>query len=274
MKKLYHLAITVSVVILFSSCFTQKINKEYNLFQKGLDSLKAYDYKATVIQNNDLLNIQIASSTLSQEQASIFNIGSGSSGTSSNNTSSTSASTGGGVNYQVDYNGFITLPIIGKVKSEGLTTEQLTKVLKVKLDSIIKEPNIIVRFASIKINVLGEVKAPGTKTFTNVNPTIIDAIAQCGDFTDGANRKEVYLVREVNGVRTTFKLNMLDASVFNGDTYQLVQNDLIYVPANDTRLKAVNQTDIQQKLQIAQIVLQGISAIAVIVNTYLIIKRL
>ena len=241
--------------------------KEYNLFQKGLDSLKAYDYRASIIQNNDLLNIQIASSTLSQEQASIFNIGNG-------NAGSSSSSTGTGVNYQVDYNGFITVPLIGKIKSEGLTTDQLTKVLKIKLDSIIKEPNIIVRFANIKINLLGEVKNPGTKTFSNVNPTIIDAIAQGGDFTDMAKRNEIYLVREVNGQRTTFKLNMLDASVFNGETYQLVQNDLIYVPANEEKLKTLKQSDIQRKMLVSQMVLSAISAIAVIVNTYLIVKKL
>ena len=241
--------------------------KEYNLFQKGLDSLKAYDYRASIIQNNDLLNIQIASSTLSQEQASIFNIGNG-------NAGSSSSSTGTGVNYQVDYNGFITVPLIGKIKSEGLTTDQLTKVLKIKLDSIIKEPNIIVRFANIKINLLGEVKNPGTKTFSNVNPTIIDAIAQGGDFTDMAKRNEIYLVRVVNGQRTTFKLNMLDASVFNGETYQLVQNDLIYVPANEEKLKTLKQSDIQRKMLVSQMVLSAISAIAVIVNTYLIVKKL
>ena len=68
---------------------------------------------------------------------------------------------------------------------------------------------------------------------------------------------------------------MNDASVFNSEVYQLMQNDLIYVPANDIKLKMVNQDpDIQKKIQIAQVAVMGISALSVLFNAFLLFKKL
>ena len=280
MKKNYFTTVAIILVIVFSSC-TSKIYTKYNLFQKGLDSLKNYEYKAPVIQNNDLLIIQIFSATLSQDQVAIFNMGtvsaaSSASSTPLNSTSSVSgASSSGGVIYSVDLDGNIALPIIGLMKAQGLTTENLTNQIKSKLEVYIKDPIVKINFTGIKVNILGEVKTPGTKIFSNTNPTILDAIGLAGDLTDGAKREEIYLIRDQNGKRTTFKLNLNDASVFNAEVYQLVQNDLIYIPANDNKLKMVNQDpDIQKKIQVAQVVVMGISALSVIFNVFLLLKKL
>ncbi len=277
MKKIQLYLVAIGLVVLYSSC-TQKIYKEYNLFQKGLDSLKNYEYKTPLVQNNDQLNVQIYSATLSQEQVSVFNMG----GASSSNSSSALAGAGsnsnasGGQNYVVDINGMISIPIIGAIKSEGKTTDQIAKEIKAKLEAYVKEPVVSVRLAGIKINVLGAVKHPGIINFTSLNPTLIDAISQAGDFEDGAKRKEVYLIRDVNGKRTSYKLNFIDdAAVFNAEVFQLIQNDLIYVPANDEKLKNINQDqDVQRKIQVAQLVIAGIGALSVMLNTYLIFKRL
>ena len=270
MKKIQLYLVAIGLVVLYSSC-TQKIYKEYNLFQKGLDSLKNYEYKTPLVQNNDQLNVQIYSATLSQEQVSVFNMGGG--GSASGGSASTAS---GGQNYLVDLNGSISIPIIGAIKSEGKTTDQIAKDIKAKLEAYVKEPVVSVRLAGIKVNVLGAVKHPGIISFTSLNPTLIDAISMAGDFEDGAKRKEVYLIRDVNGKRTTYKLNFIDdAAVFNAEVFQLIQNDLIYVPVTDEKLKSLNQdADLQKKMQITQIVFAGISAIAVILNTYLIFKRL
>ena len=280
-NRFFSVAVIVSAIV-FSSC-SQKIYTKYNLFQNGLDSLKNYEYKAPIIQNNDGLVIQIFSATLSQDQVAVFNMGSGSSISSGSSqgatlgaaSSSSGNATSAGVTYTVDLEGNILMPIIGSIKATGLSTAELTKQVKKKLETYIKEPVVKISFTGIKINILGEVKVPGTKIFTTNTPTILDALGQSGDFTDGAKREEIYLIRDINGKRTTYKINMNDASVFNAEVYQLVQNDLIYVPANDYKLKMVNQDqDLQKKIQIGQLVLAGVSALSVILNTYLIFKKL
>ena len=290
MKRYSFFLIILSGVFVFSSC-TQKIYKEYNLFQKGLDSLKDYTYKPLLIQNNDVLNIQIFSATLSQDQAIIFSLGSSgmggaSSGSSTAGASGGVASAGGnsssgsggavssGVSYQVDLDGNITMPIIGKIKANDRTTDQVMKEITTKLESIIKDPVVTVNLSSIKVNVLGEVKTPGIKSFNKYNPTFLDALGQAGDFTDRAKRNEVYLIRDINGKRTTFKINMNDASVFTSEAFQLIQNDVIYVPADDIKLKTVNQDpDFQRKLQITTMTAQIVSAIAILMNTYFLLKK-
>ena len=291
MKRYSFFLIILSGVFVFSSC-TQKIYKEYNLFQKGLDSLKDYTYKEPIIQNNDRLNIKIFSATLSQDQAMVFNIASGGAASgggatsaggggnvggstttgSTSNGATTSGSPGG---YLVDFNGNISLPIIGKIKCAGLTIAKLDSLLSEKLDSIIKDPVVTISFANFKVNILGEVKTPGTKSFSTPNPTILDLLSQAGDFTDRAKRNEVYLIREINGKRTTYKINFNEVSLFNNEVYQLVQNDFVYVPADDIKLKVVNQDpDLQKKLQITQMTLTAISALAVIINTFFLLKKL
>ncbi len=281
MKKIPLFLISLSVLIIYSSC-TQKMYKDYNLFQKGMDSLKNYEYKAPIIQNNDGLSIQIFSATLSQDQVAVFNMGGGTAaGVSSGGLSgvsgiaSSTSSNNTGQNYQVDINGEINIPIIGKIKATGLTAEEVRKDLIGKLTPFVKDPIVIVKYIGIKVNVLGAVMHPGIQTFSSLNPTIIDAIAQAGDFADGAKRKDVYLVRDINGKRSTYKLDFVsDAAIFNSEAFQLVQNDLIYVPSNDLKLKLVNQDpDLQKKIQLAQILVQAISAAAVVINTYFLLKR-
>ena len=281
MKKIPLFLISLSILIIYSSC-TQKMYKDYNLFQKGMDSLKNYDYKAPIIQNNDGLSIQIFSATLSQDQVAVFNMGGGTAaGVSSGGLSgvsgipSSTSSNNTGQNYQVDINGEINIPIIGNIKATGLTAEEVRKDLIGKLTPFVKDPIVIVKYIGIKVNVLGAVMHPGIQTFSSLNPTIIDAIAQAGDFADGAKRKDVYLVRDINGKRSTYKLDFVsDAAIFNSEAFQLVQNDLIYVPSNDLKLKLVNQDpDLQKKIQLAQIVVQAISAAAVVINTYFLLKR-
>ena len=271
MKKISLFLISLSILIIYSSC-TQKIYTKYNLFQKGMDSLKNYDYKAPIIQNNDVLSIQIYSATLSQDQVSVFNMGASSaSGVAQANSAPITSL---GVTYTVDLAGNIVMPIIGSIKAVGQSTTDLSNQIKTKLEIYIKDPIVKVNYINIKVNVLGEVKLPGSKYFTTIAPTIVDAISQSGDFSDNAKRDEVYLIREINGVRTTFKLNFNDASVFTSDVYQLAQNDLIYIPANDLKLKNLNQDpDIQKKMQIFQIAVSGLSTLAVIVNVLILLKR-
>ena len=65
-------------VLLLSSCSntryaTKNLNPEFNYFQKGLYSAQEINFKALTIKPNDLLNIQIRSNTLNQEQVALFN---------------------------------------------------------------------------------------------------------------------------------------------------------------------------------------------------------
>ncbi len=100
-----------------------------------------------------------------------------------------------------------------------------------------KEPIVQVRFMQIKINILGEVKSPGTKIFTSDRITIIDALGAAGDLSDMGRRDNIKLIREEQGEQKAYTVNLLDANFMSSQGYQLQQNDIIYVYANNIKLK-------------------------------------
>ena len=53
------------------------------------------------------------------------------------------------------------------------------------------------------MTILGEVKNPGTFTFTEKNISLLQALGLAGDLTIDGNRKDIIIIRESNGKRTT-----------------------------------------------------------------------
>jgi polysaccharide export outer membrane protein len=65
---------------------------------------------------------------------------------------------------RIDLNGFIRLPMVGRVRAAGLTVEQLESELDTRLKEFIKEPEVAVsvtEFRSQPVSVIGAVKRPG-----------------------------------------------------------------------------------------------------------------
>jgi len=216
--------ILLSVTVLFfCSCDpSRKINKDYLYFQKDRDDIIRSQLKEMTIKTNDLLQIQIYSNTLNQEQAALYNIT--------------------GQSYQVGLNGRVEIPVIGPVPAAGLTRAQLQENIKSKLAPYVKDPAVLVRFQQFQITVLGEVNSPGTKPFTTDKVTILDALSAAGDLTPTGRRENVTVTREdANGVRKWYEIDLRSATLFNSPAYQLQQNDIVYVNANEQKLKALKE---------------------------------
>ncbi len=261
--------LALSVVFVVACNPAKRINRDINYFQRGFDSLGVATYKEPLIQSNDLLSIQVFSGTISQDQAMLFNIPNG--GGSSGSGSSASGSTTAGGGYQVDSAGNIQMPIVGFISAKGLTRQQLSISIAQKLQDYVKQPNVMVRFARFRINVLGEVKIPGPKDFTTDRATLTDAISMAGDLTEAGKREDIMVIREENGVRKVYHVDVRTAAVFQSPVYQLQQNDLIVVSANDTKLKMLKTNpNLQRDLSIG---LSVISVLALIVNTVAILRR-
>src|SRR3954471_10363228 len=88
-----------------TACSSSKAGNNFLYFQNGKDTTEVIQLREPLIQPNDLLNIQVFSKTLNQEQASLFNIPNGSDG---NNNA-------GG--YQVNTIGMIDVPLVGSFKA-------------------------------------------------------------------------------------------------------------------------------------------------------------
>jgi polysaccharide export outer membrane protein len=105
---------------------------------------------------------------------------------------------------EVDANGQIQLPLIGKVQAGGHTTEQLQDEIAQRLgEKYLQSPQVsvsVAESASLKVTVEGEVKTPGVYQIKG-RTTLLQAIAMAGGPNDQADLHKVAVIREAGGVR-------------------------------------------------------------------------
>jgi len=80
----------------------------------------------------------------------------------------------------VDLEGFIDVPLIGHVKANGLTAEQLQAQLAVQLSKYIRAPNVTVTLEELKsqpVSVIGAVTQPGSYHLNGHN-TLIQVLSE------------------------------------------------------------------------------------------------
>lgn len=234
MRKLGFLVILVMVVS-FSSCVSNKdmtylqgVDQQYAQYR---DMTTTYSLK---IGADDQLAISITSRD--NKLISIFNnqtlIGSGV-GASQASTQNTQA----GVSYfTVDKDGYIRFPIFGKIKVAGYSVDELSDLLaeRIRKEGYIQDAIVTTRIINYRVTVLGAVKNPGVvQNTTGERMTILEILGKAGDLTNVAFRKNVKVIREQNGQRISYTIDLTDpSSVFNSPAYFVKQNDLIYVEAN------------------------------------------
>jgi polysaccharide export outer membrane protein len=225
----------VASVFYLQSCGpSNKLSKDYTYFQKDPNSLGTVNLKDAVIQPNDLLSIQVFSKSLNQDQAVLFNIP----------NTGTSVTSG----YLVGTDGKIEMPVIGSIAASGLTRLELSNFLAVKLSPYVKDPSVLVRFLQFKVNVLGEVRTPGSYNFLTERVTIIDALSAAGDMTENGKRTEVLIIREErNGTRAFYTVDMRSAKLFQSPAFQLQQNDIVYVAATKSKLTRLDENPKAQR---------------------------
>jgi polysaccharide export outer membrane protein len=145
---------------------------------------------------------------------------------------------------EVDKDGFIELPLIGKLKVAGKTRTELKMLLTKEASKYLVDPIVYLGGLNKKITILGQVKAPQTKQFFDTKVSIFEAIAMAGDVTDYAVIEKVKVYRDINGKRELGNINLADTSMFNSPYFYLRNNDMVFVPAQSDRLTYVkrNQT--------------------------------
>ncbi len=135
----------------------------------------------------------------------------------------------------VDSKGFIEMPILGKIKVEGITTEELAAYLEELVSKDVKDPVVRVELMNFKVNVAGEVAHPGTINVHRPRYSVLDAISAVGDLTVFGERNNVLVIREENGKRYYERINLNSADAMNSPFFYLKQNDFVYVTPNNIR---------------------------------------
>jgi polysaccharide biosynthesis/export protein len=88
----------------------------------------------------------------------------------------------------VDNNGFINLPLVGRLKVAGLTVEQVESELSTRLKTYYKQPGVsvtIVETRSQPVSVIGSVKSPGVHQIDG-HKNLIEVLSLAGGLGDDA----------------------------------------------------------------------------------------
>ncbi|CAD5252775.1 Polysaccharide export outer membrane protein [Imperialibacter sp. EC-SDR9] len=190
------------------------------------DSLLSFPYKTYVVQPGDNLDIKIKS--LDGTTDDMFNIGgmaTQAAGQLINNASDIFYLTG----FNVDANGMIEVPVIGRISVAGKTLAEVRRVVEESAQVYIKDPYISVKLGGIRFTALGEFRAPGRYGVLQNRLTIYEAIASAGDLQIEANRKEALLIRQYPEGQRIHKIDLTNRDLINSEFYYIQPGDQLYV---------------------------------------------
>lgn len=223
----------VSLLLFFASCTSQK-NLMYFQQEEQNDTIVHYKYTYPkgesnyspnyILEERDVLYVTIKSS-VDVESNRFF----------SDDRSAYSVQSESGIylnSYVIDKNGQINLPVVGKIKLNGLTLEEATTKIEEKVAEWIVGPVVICKMVSFKISILGDVNRPGTYTFYQDNVSIFDVVSAAGDLTYYGNRAEVKIIRKTSTYDEIIKVDLRDANILKNPIYYLQPGDIVYVRSN------------------------------------------
>ncbi|MFC2087175.1 polysaccharide biosynthesis/export family protein [Bacteroidota bacterium] len=236
-KNLFLLILPAAV--LFSSCNSyEKLTYLRNIDEKR-DSVFVKQKEPYRLQPSDILYIRFI--TGDEKMDALFNPM-----TTGGNMSNMMSSGGGALylmGYSVDDSGYIELPLIRKVKVQGLTVrEAKEKVYQLSLNYL-KDPQLIFKLSTFEFTMLGEINSPGAKSAQTDQLNILEAIAMGGDISYNGNRKNVLIIRQVENGSKTLRVDLTDKNIIQTKDYYIQPNDIIYVEPLETTLFRETVTD-------------------------------
>lgn len=234
MRKTLQVIALVSFLVVLASCSPNTWKKINYLQDVQTDtSMNMTINKGIIIQPQDQLSINVSSrnSTLAAQfnksVAQYFTGGELSGGGSSQRVTG----------YIVDNSGDIDFPQLGRLHVSGLNRWELQDLITDRLvnGGLLTDATVTVEFMNFKISVLGDVSRPGTYAVTGDKITIFQALSLASDLNITGKRDNLMVVREQNGERRIYKLDLRSSDVFQSPAYYLQQNDVVYVTPNKVR---------------------------------------
>lgn len=162
--------------------------------------------------------------------------------------------------YLVDSAGYIRMPIAGRLFVRNKTTATIDEMVTTELSKTLKNVYVSTRMVSFRISVLGDVAHPGSFRVGNERTTILDALSMAGDMNTSADRKDVMVIRETDGVRYYTSLNLNDSKTMSSPYFYLANNDVVYIKPGPGK-----QFPTSKLVQLLPVILSAISLATTII---------
>lgn len=255
----------VAAVMLAASCTTQRTSLTYFEDITGVESgsLQSKPQPIKIMPDDEL---QITISSLEPEATAPYNA------PTINPTQPQTKSMSlqpQQLNYFVNAQGDIDMPVLGRIHVAGMTVGELTEKIAELVSRDVKDPFVHVELKNFKVQVLGEVREAGIKEKApgRESMTVLEAIAQAGDMTEFSDRSNVMVLRrDDNGTLSYHRLNLNDKSSLESPYFYLEQNDVVIIPPTRVRQdNAKYNSNNAFKLQVVSAVVSVVSVIASLV---------
>lgn len=138
----------------------------------------------------------------------------------------------------VDSEGVISLPLLEDVPIAGLTQKEAAQKIEKGYDKYLQYSKVRLEVLNKRAYIIGEVQKPGELPLQNEQLTLLQAIAQAGDFTDTANRQKILIIRALQNGAETQMIDLTDINSITHANLMIKPNDIVYILP--TSMKAVN----------------------------------
>ncbi len=235
MNRISFILTIIFVVILFGSC-NRNVRYIYKKDQKP-DSVYTYNIKSEMyrLKPDDILHIKII--TTEPDINKLFKIEENA-GTQSQNSSNFYLS-----GFTVNDSGYVKIPILGNIEAAGKTVPEFRKEVVEKTQLYLKDAFVSVKLVNFKISFLGEVNNKGTVYIYQDNIDILEAVSRAGGVTNYADMKAVTVVREEEGKRLVYKLDLTERKLLTSEKFYLYPDDIIIIDPVKAKIAKTNLQD-------------------------------
>ena len=234
MRKLFFI-ITVFAMVLASCSAPRQV--AYFQDVSGKDTLLMnVGIQPLTVQPGEKLMIVVHSSV--SELAATFNLPVVGYRLGTSNTNQNYSSTYATMSYTVSPEGTIDFPVLGKIKVEGMTRNEVAEHIKGRLinENHCTDAIVNVELSNAYVNVMGEVNRPGRYELTQDNVSILDILSQASDLNVLGLRQNVMVSRKTEEGTQIYKVDLTNMQqLLSSPAYMMQQGDLVYVEPNQVR---------------------------------------
>ncbi len=146
------------------------------------------------------------------------------------NANTTGGNAAQGQTFQVEEDGTVALPALGRIPVAGLTRVEAQKLIEdLYHKSLLKDPIIDLKIVNLKVTILGEIRSQGNYLLTKDKITLVELIGEAGGLTDKANEKNVKIIRGTEKNPKVIEIDLNNIRSINDPSTILQSGDIIYV---------------------------------------------
>ncbi len=246
----------ICTIITLSSCSKKNTDSLFQSPQQVADTIKT-TYTLQGSSNSNKLQIIRPGDQLVIQNLQVKALIAGEAPSTGNN-GTTNAFSG----YRVDPEGFVALPVLGRVKLSNLTRIEAERFLEAKYkENLLNDPIITIDIINAKVTLLGEFQRQGNFNLVKEGTNLIELIGEAGGFNNRANKRRIKIIRGNVDNPEVILVNLENINSLADKKLVMQNNDIVYAETK----KIYDRTD---KLTVVSPVIQ---TILIVVNTAIII---